>query len=133
MLAFVSGELFGLHCGGDPGLDRSPIPVAVVVARRHRDILPVDGGVVLDSPTTPGVTLGGVVHHHGVGVHAGQGVHAALPRRVQAGGLQLQLVVAGHLDERAPAECPLEPRPEPGERGGAAGDEKQRETEKEKQ
>lgn len=49
------------------------------------------------------------------GVHAGEGAHAALVTRSVAGGVvaQLQLVIAGYPDKRAPTEHPLEARPEP--------------------
>ena len=52
--------------------------------------------------------LAGLVHHHHAGLHPGERVHAALAGGVQAGGLQLQLVIAGHAHKRAPAEGPLE-------------------------
>lgn len=60
------------------------------------------------------LTLGGVVNHHGGGVHSGQRVHAALTRRVEPRAAQLQLVVAGQLNERTPTERSLEARSEPG-------------------
>ena len=48
------------------------------------------------------------------GVHTRQRTHAALVARAESGHLQLQLVVTGHVHERAPAERSLEARPEPG-------------------
>lgn len=65
---------------------------------RQRGLPPFDGGVA----------LGRVVNHHHGGIHSGQRVHAALARRVQPCGAELQLIIAGHLDERAPTKCPFE-------------------------
>ena len=48
------------------------------------------------------------------GLHTRQCAHAALVARAESGHLQLQLVVTGHMHERAPAERSLEACPEPG-------------------
>lgn len=48
------------------------------------------------------------------GVDAGQSAHAALVAWMEPGGTQLQLIIAGHLDEGTPPEGPLEARTKSG-------------------
>lgn len=59
------------------------------------------------------VSIVGVQHHGHAGVHPGHSVEAALPCGVEPGCLQLQLLVAGHLNEGAPAQSSLEASSEP--------------------
>lgn len=64
-----------------------------------------------------GVGVLPVIQHYGhAGLHSGHGIEAALPGGVKPGRLELQLVVAGHLDEGAPAESSFETSSEPGEK-----------------
>lgn len=53
------------------------------------------------------------IKQHGHRLHPAHGVQTALPRGVKPGGLELQLVVGRHLDERTPAKCSLEACAEP--------------------
>lgn len=69
------------------------------------------GGLVVVVPV-------GVVEGQGrAGLQARDGVHAALASGVEAGHLELQLVVGGHLDEGAPTESAFEPSAEPASGG----------------
>lgn len=52
------------------------------------------------------------VKHHCHGLHPRHCVQAALPCRVEPGGLELQLIIARNLDKRTPAESSLEPSSE---------------------
>lgn len=80
-----------------------------------RDIasLPAGQGGFFQAPS-PDIAFRWLVNHHRGRIHSGQRVHAALARGVVARGAQLQLVVAGHLNERTPAERSLEARSKPG-------------------
>lgn len=59
-------------------------------------------------PTGFGILGVAGIKHHCQGLHSGHSVQAALPGRVKSGGLELQLIIARHLDERTPAKCSLE-------------------------
>lgn len=59
------------------------------------------------------VSIASVEHHCHAGVHPGHSIEAALSGGVEPGCLQLQLVIAGHLNEGAPAEGSLEASSEP--------------------
>lgn len=48
------------------------------------------------------------VRNHSHGLHPGDSVQAAVPSRVEPGGLELQLVIAGDFNEGTPAKCSLE-------------------------
>lgn len=48
------------------------------------------------------------VKHHCHGLHSRHSVQAALPGWVEPGGLELQLIIARHFDERTPAKGSLE-------------------------
>lgn len=69
---------------------------------------------VADGVLAFGRTLGGVVHDHHGGFDTRQHAHAALARRLHACSPQLQVIVAGQANKRAPAQRSLKTRPEPG-------------------
>lgn len=56
------------------------------------------------------------VKQHGHRLHPAHGVQAALSCGMKPGGLELQLIVAGDLDERTPAKCSLEACAESGKK-----------------
>lgn len=53
------------------------------------------------------------VKHHCHGLHPRHRVQAALPGGVEPGGLELQLIIARHFDERTPAKGSLEASSKP--------------------
>lgn len=66
------------------------------------------------APCGPAVAFRRVVNHQHGRIHSGQRVHAALTCGVEPRGAQLQLIVAGHFNERTPTEGSLEARSKPG-------------------
>lgn len=125
-----SAELLRLSSQGSSVLD-PPRDTArsghLCVARRDVAPLPARQRRFFGStPPGPAVAFRWVVNHHGGRIHSGQRVHAALTCRVEPRGAQLQLIVAGHLNERAPTECSLEARSKPGghtrRQGGRQGE-----------
>lgn len=78
--------------------------------------------VVKALPGRVGGGLRGVAHGNDGGLHSRHRVHAALPRHFKPHGLELELVVVGHLHERTPAEHPFKACPEP-ESGGEENEE----------
>lgn len=123
-----SRELLRLSAWSLPVLHLRTITVVhgdLRVARR--DVAPLPSGQRVLPPraaaASAAITLGGVVNHHHGGIHSRQRVYAALARRVQPRRAQFQLVVAGHLDERAPTKRSLEAGSKPGATSRGRGEE----------
>lgn len=78
-------------------------------------VISVNNGIAMAAGDCLFDAVVAIVGAVGPSVHAGEGAHAALVTRSVAGGVvaQLQLVIAGYPDKRAPTEHPLEARPEP--------------------
>ena len=79
-------------------------------------VISVNTGIAMASGDCLFDAVLAIVGTVGPSVHAGEGAHAAQVAGSVVGGVvvaQLQLVIAGYPDERAPIEHPLEARPEP--------------------
>lgn len=109
-----SAELLRLSSPGSSVLDPPGDAVGSDLRVARRDVASLLAGMRGLPGRAPTVAVRRVVNHQHGGVHPGQRVHAALAGRVEPRGAQLQLIVAGHLDERTPAERSLEARSKPG-------------------